>query len=213
MPGAERPTPPWRSRASTSPLPSRRLRAGRSASGSDHGQQKPATSRAVAPSAALPRIRRSSSLTEPTIRKSKSSSIGQRTCGRPIELERVVDPLDERVGAVRAELRLELELADLERALGGGLADEVRAADLARADDLEVVDEEDGHAAGVEDVVDLGLAGARLRGREAARADRPDPVGLVEDDDVERLVDVRGVAEVLEQRAGARRRRSCAGSR
>ena len=88
-------------------------------------------------------------------------------------------------------------------ALGGRLADQVGAADLARAHDLEVVDEEDRHAAGVEDVVDLGLAGARLGRREAARADRPDPVRLVEDDDVERLVDGRGVAEVLEQRARA----------
>ena len=40
-----------------------------------------------------------------------------------------------------------------------------------------------------------------------------DAVRLVEDHDVERLVDVRGVAEVLEHRAGAGRRRSCAGSR
>ena len=58
-------------------------------------------------------------------------------------------------------------------------------------------------AARVEDVVDLGLAGSRLRRREAARADRPDPVRLVEDRDVELVGDGRGVAEVLEQRAGA----------
>ena len=50
-------------------------------SGSDQGQQKPATRRAVAPSPALPRMSVSSSLTEPTTRKSNSSSAGQRTCG------------------------------------------------------------------------------------------------------------------------------------
>ncbi len=87
-------------------------------------------------------------------------------------------------------------------ALGGRLADQVRAADLARAHDLQVIDEEDGDPARVEDVVDLGLARARLRGREAARADRPDAVGLVEDRDIELVGDGRGVAEVLEQRAG-----------
>jgi hypothetical protein len=47
------------------------------------------------------------------------------------QAQRVVDPTDERIGAVRPKLRLELEFLDLERAFGSGFADEVGAADFA----------------------------------------------------------------------------------
>ena len=171
-------------------------------SGSDQGQQKPATSRAVDPSPALSAdqpLQLADVADDPEVELVVHRP---QDLWRPLELERVVDPLDERVGAVRTELRLELEVAHLDAALRGRFADQVGAADLAGAHDLQVIDEEDGDAAGIEDVVDLGLARARLRGREAIRADRPDPVRLVEDRDVEPVGDGRGVPEVLEQRAG-----------
>ena len=69
--------------------------------------------------------------------------------------------------------------------------DELGAADLARAHDLAVVDEEDGDLRPASRISSIcGLPVRRSLRREAAGADLADAVGLIEDDDVEGLVDV-----------------------
>jgi hypothetical protein len=109
----------------------------------------------------------------------------------------VVDPVHESVRARAAELRLKLELVDSGLLLLGCGPDERGAADLARANDLEVIDEEDSHLRDVEEFLDLGLVGAVSA--EAVVARLADAVGLVADEDVDLVALGLDVAvEVLE---------------
>ena len=85
-------------------------------SGSDQGQQKPATSRAVRALACPARgSARSSSPIEPTIRKSNSSSIGQRTCGVRSSSSVLSTHLMNESEPFERNCACELEVADLER--------------------------------------------------------------------------------------------------
>ena len=165
-------------------------------SGSDQGQQKPATSRAVAPSPALPRISVSSSLTEPTIRKSNSSSVGQRTCGvRSSSSVLSTHWMNESEPFERNCASSSNSRTSSERLAAASRIRSVLPTSPGRTTCRSSMKKTETRRR-VEDVVDLGLARARLRGREAAGADRPDPVRLVED----------------RRRRAARRRSRCRGS-
>ena len=74
---------------------------------------------------------------------------------------------------------------DRESLVGGVLLDVLDRALLARPHDLELVEQEHGHARGVEQLLDLRLAGAVLGPGPAVRGGLPDAVRLVEDQRVE----------------------------
>ena len=117
--------------------------------------------------------------------------------GRPADLEYL--------GPIAAELRIQLELVD-GNALGlRRIADQAGAADLPRPDNLEIVDEEDGNAGGIDQLFDLGDAGEAGRRGEPIVAEWPQTMGFVQDERVESVA-LRGrvVVEELELNAGAR---------
>ena len=196
------------------PYPARRARARRRRRGPTRASRSRRRAARSPPPLPWPRIMRSSSLDRADDPEVELVVHRPEDLRRPGQLERVVDPLDERVGAVRAELRLELELADLERRAWRPISrirsvlptspgrttcrSSMKKTDTRLASRMSSIWALPVRAfAGVKRlvlIVRMRCASSRI-------------------DDVERLGDVRGVAEVLEQRAGARRRRSCAGSR
>ena len=76
-------------------------------------------------------------------------------------------------------------------AVGGVLLDVLDGAQLARPHDLVLVEQEDRHAGGVQQLLDLRPAGAVLGSGPAGHGGLPDAVRLVEDQDVE-VVGLRG---------------------
>src|SRR5207249_1546292 len=112
-------------------------------------------------------------------------------------------PVDERLGPVAAELRIQLELVEGNALCLRRIADQARAADLMRPDNLKIVDEEDGNAGGIDQLFDLCDSGPARRRGEPIVAEWSETMGFVQDERLE-SVSLRGrvVVEELELNAG-----------
>ena len=118
--------------------------------------------------------------------------------------EQPLHPLDIPLATSGAELRPQVDVPHGQAPRAGGLLDLRNAAQLARAHHLVLVEQEDGDAGGVEELVDLSARTLTQRlGRVAVDGLLPQTVRLVEDEHVQPVL-LRGheAVEVHEQALG-----------
>ena len=156
-----------------------------SGSGLLHGQQKPARRRARSPAAVADW--QQGVEVGGVVREREAVELAPGLRGFVAEAEQRVDPVHVLDAAAAAELRRQVVAAQANVVLGCGALEQRGAADLVRTHELVLVEQEDGHLGGVQQLLRLRLEVALGLLRETRVAGRADAVRLVDEEQVEAM--------------------------